>query len=247
MDMHRAEEVEWADAPAQHFTGRAQFGMGLNEEGLNALAVRFEAGARTDWHHHPRGQVLYVVEGSGRIQEEGGDSAEFEAGDAIYTPPGRVHWHGAGPDGSMQHISLTTGEDATIWHPRKVTDEEYNRPYNIQIPREKDIMFNVLQALGAVGGSGKAREVIVAIRGSLGVTQEQWSSKVKSGIPRIEDRTRWASDKLKNIGCIVKEKGVWILTNKGKGFLSRSQQETTEDLNEELWSEAMEYRAGVTD
>ena len=50
----------------------------------------------------------------------------------------------------------------------------------IQVPRERDIMLSVLQALGAIGGSGKPKEVIAGVGGLLGVTGEQWSSKVKS-------------------------------------------------------------------
>ena len=249
MDIHPAEDAEWVDAPAQHFTGRAQFGTQLSEEHLNALAVRFEAGARTDWHHHPNGQVLYVVEGRGRIGEEGG-GAEFEAGDAVYTPPGTAHWHGAGPGAPMMHISLTSGREGTVWHPRKVSEEEYNRTASIHIPKEKDILFSVLQALGAVGGSGKTSEVRAAVDGLLGITQEQGSSMIESGISRIEDRANWASDKLKNLECLEKDEGVWSLTAKGREFLYRSQQESPEDLNKELWSAAMERRArtyGVDD
>ena len=243
MDIHRGEDAEWVDAPAQHFTGRAQFGTQLSQEHLNALAVRFEAGARTDWHHHPKGQVLYVLEGSGRIREEGSAAARFEAGDTLYTPPGKVHWHGAGPDAPMMHISLTSGEDGTVWHPRKVSEEEYNRDAAIRIPREKDILFSVLQALGAIGGSGKTHEVREAVDGLLGVTQEQRSSMIDSGTPRIDDRANWASDKLNNVECLEKEEGVWSLTEKGREFLHRSQQESPEDLNNELWSAAMRRRA----
>ena len=32
-----------------------------------AAVVRFEPGARTHWHSHSDGQVIYVLEGSGRI------------------------------------------------------------------------------------------------------------------------------------------------------------------------------------
>lgn len=241
MERRRAEDVEWADAPAENFTGRVRFGPLSDQGPLNALAVRFEAEARTDWHSHPEGQVLYVVEGRGRIQDDDGTTEEFAAGDAVYTPPGQIHWHGAGPDGPMTHLSLTTG-GATIWEPRKVTNEEYNRISYVTVPREKDIMFNVLQVLGTRGGSGSPQEVVIGMGGLLGVTDEQWSSKIMSGIPRVEDRTRWASDKLKNIGCINKRSGVWSLTDRGREFLHRSQQVPPRDLNEELWKKAMEYR-----
>ena len=241
MECRRAGDVVWVYAPAENFTGRARFGPLSDRGPINVLAVEFEAAARTDWHSHPEGQVLYVVEGRGRIQDDDGNTVEFGAGDTLYTPPGQIHWHGASPDGPMTHISLSTG-GATVWEPRKVTEEEYNRTTPIYIPRERDIMLNVLQAFGALGGSGRPKEVIAGVGGLLGVTGEQWSSKVKSGLPRIEDRTRWASDKLKNIGCLDKYQGIWYLTDKGKKYLFRSQQESPRALNDELWNKAMEYR-----
>lgn len=115
----------------------------------------------------------------------------------------------------------------------------------IQVPRERDIMLSVLQALGAIGGSGTPQEVIAGVGGMLGVTGEQWSSKVKSGISRIDDRTRWASHKLRNIGCLDKDQGVWYLTDKGREFLYRSQQESPRALNDELWNKAVEYRQNL--
>jgi quercetin dioxygenase-like cupin family protein len=37
-----------------------------------AASVHFTPGARTAWHTHPRGQTIYVTEGVGRCQREGG-------------------------------------------------------------------------------------------------------------------------------------------------------------------------------
>ena len=245
MDHRRAGKVEWVDAPSENFTGRVRFGPLSDQGPIKVFAMEFEATARTDWHSHPEGQVLYVVEGLGRIQDHDGATVEFGAGDVLYTPPGQVHWHGAGPDGPMTHFSLTTG-GATIWEPRKVTEEEYGRKTPVQVPRERDIMLSVLQALGAIGGSGKPKEVITGVGGMLGVTGEQWSSKVNSGMSRIDDRTRWASHKLRTIGCLDKDqKGILLLTDKGKEFLYRSQQESPRVLNEELWNNAMEYRQNL--
>jgi hypothetical protein len=36
-----------------------------------AGSVTFDAGARTAWHSHPRGQVLIVTAGVGRVQQWG--------------------------------------------------------------------------------------------------------------------------------------------------------------------------------
>lgn len=126
MDHLRSGDVEWVAAPEEHFTGHVHFGPLSDQGPLNALAVRFDPAARTDWHWHPEGQVLYVTEGSGLVQDDDGTTVEVGPGDTVHTPPNRLHWHGAGPDGSMTHLSLTTG-GATVWEPRKVTDEEYRR------------------------------------------------------------------------------------------------------------------------
>ena len=39
---------------------------------LTASSVHFTPGARTAWHTHPYGQTIYVTEGIGRCQREGG-------------------------------------------------------------------------------------------------------------------------------------------------------------------------------
>ena len=124
MEHRPAEELDWVDAPEEHFTGKVRFGQLSHDGPLNALGVNFEPGARTDWHWHPEGQVLYVTEGAGLVQDDDGTTVEISAGDTVYTPPDQVHWHGARPNSPMTHLSLTTG-DATVWEPRKVTDEEY--------------------------------------------------------------------------------------------------------------------------
>ncbi len=241
MEHRRADKVEWEDAPAENFTGRARFGPLSDHGPLNVLAVRFEATARTDWHSHPEGQVLYVVAGRGRIQDDDGTTVEFGAGDTLYTPPGQIHWHGAGPDGPMTHLSLTTG-GATIWEPRKVTDKEYNRNTPIHIPRTKGLRFTILQALGAMGGEGQAKEVVGMVGRLHGVTEEQWTPKTKTGTSKLDTKIRWAATDLKDIGCLVKGGGIWRLTSKGEEYLRRSQEETRRDLNDELSKLAREYQ-----
>ena len=125
MEHRTAREQQWQPAPEEHFTGRTWFGpMVPPDLALNVLEVLFEPGARTDWHTHPDGQALYVVSGSGRVQTQDGEAVRIGPGDVVYSPPGEVHWHGAGTDGPMVHFSLT-GASPTEWVGRKVTDEEY--------------------------------------------------------------------------------------------------------------------------
>ena len=128
MEHRSSDDVEWVDAPSEHFTGSVRFGPHtkepIDEADINVLGVEFQPGARTDWHSHPGGQVLYVIDGTGRVGVEGGGVVEVAPGDAVWAPPGELHWHGAGPDGTMTHLSITH-LGATEWTDRKVTDEEY--------------------------------------------------------------------------------------------------------------------------
>jgi quercetin dioxygenase-like cupin family protein len=122
------EKHEWVDAPTEHFTGDVKMAAmcDADQPGVKVLGVHFEPGARTNWHSHPTGQVLYVVGGEGLVQTADGHTVEIAAGDVVHSPSGELHWHGARTDDPMMHLSLTTGGD-TVWEPRPVTDEEYNR------------------------------------------------------------------------------------------------------------------------
>ena len=126
MEHWKPGDIRWEKAPPEHFTGEVLFGPVRHDGSLNVLAVSFAPGARTDWHYHPGGQVLYVTEGAGLLQEEDEAAVEIATGDVIYTPPDLAHWHGALPDSPMTHYSHTTGAP-TVWQPRKVTEEEYHR------------------------------------------------------------------------------------------------------------------------
>jgi quercetin dioxygenase-like cupin family protein len=77
-----------------------------------ALVVSFPAGVRTDWHSHPDGQVLYVVEGHGRVGTRDGTVEHVGVGDLVYAPPDEEHWHGASDAEPMRHLALSFGETA---------------------------------------------------------------------------------------------------------------------------------------
>jgi quercetin dioxygenase-like cupin family protein len=76
-------------------------------DGMSLTMVTFEDGSLTHWHEHPGEQLLYIVEGEGRV---GTETEEFtvKAGDVVYSAPGEKHWHGAAPGQTMKHISITT-------------------------------------------------------------------------------------------------------------------------------------------
>jgi quercetin dioxygenase-like cupin family protein len=126
MEHKPTETQSWNPSPSEHFTGDVRNSrISESEEGITLLAVQFAPGARTDWHSHPGGQLLYVVAGAGLVQTDDGTTVTISPGDVVEAPPGERHWHGAAPDSPMTHLSLTTGGD-TRWE-QPVSDEEYRR------------------------------------------------------------------------------------------------------------------------
>ena len=127
MEHTTAQDLAWDPSPEEYFTGRAWFGPLADpqqEDGLTALGVQFEPGARTHWHSHPGGQVLYVASGAGYVQKRDGETVAISSGDIVVTPPGEVHWHGARPNSPMMHLSLTT-HGSTQWQ-GPVSADEYD-------------------------------------------------------------------------------------------------------------------------
>ena len=114
-----------ARGPADWFTGDVWIdpvSQAQPPSRLNIIAVHFTPGARTAWHSHTLGQVLYVTEGEGRVQSRGDPVLSIRPGDVVRTPPDEWHWHGAAPDHFMSHLSLTEGDASWGDH---VTDVEY--------------------------------------------------------------------------------------------------------------------------
>ncbi len=99
---------------------------GVSFAGAN---VTFEPCARTWWHSHTAGQVLFVVAGEGRHQIRGQQIDVLKPGDVIVVPPDTEHWHGASPDSWMSHIAFTPQPEnnTPVWL-KPVSDEEYQGP-----------------------------------------------------------------------------------------------------------------------
>jgi quercetin dioxygenase-like cupin family protein len=95
---------------------------------LGAASVHFTPGARTAWHIHPFGQTIWVTEGVGLCQRDGGPVEIIRPGDRVYFEPGERHWHGASPDRFMTHIAMQEADDSgspVTWG-EHVTDEQYS-------------------------------------------------------------------------------------------------------------------------
>ncbi|WGE86055.1 (R)-mandelonitrile lyase [Actinobacillus equuli] len=113
----------------EFFTGSAFLTEVLEADHNNEFSigsVTFEKGARTNWHTHPKGQVLIVTSGKGWYQERGKPAQVIQTGDVINIPENIEHWHGASADSDLVHLAITNykdGKKVTWLSP--VTDEEY--------------------------------------------------------------------------------------------------------------------------
>ena len=126
MEFTSSSFINWGPAPGEFFTGKAWFGpMGDPDDTTDIIVVGvgFEPSARTNWHSHPGGQVLYCVSGYGLVANEAGDRETLTPGDSVQIPSDELHWHGAGKDSPMFHLSITV--DATAWTDDPVTDDQY--------------------------------------------------------------------------------------------------------------------------
>lgn len=87
--------------------------------------VTFEPGARTNWHYHPDGQILLVIDGVGYYQEKGSSKRILHKGDVVKCPPNKEHWHGASRDQQFIQVAITSRQNGpTVWL-NKVSEEEY--------------------------------------------------------------------------------------------------------------------------
>ncbi len=114
-----------------NFAGTAYLHMmGASDTSLHVSFgnVTFEPKARTNWHSHPGGQLLFITEGKGYYQAKGEPAQLIKKGDYVEIPRNVVHWHGAAPDSEFAHIavSLNTDDGGAVWI-GPVTDEEYHQ------------------------------------------------------------------------------------------------------------------------
>lgn len=112
------------------FTGNAYLTPLVSKDKNNnfsAGSVMFDPSARTNWHTHPKGQVLLVIEGQGLYQEKGKPAQPIKKGDVVNIPENIEHWHGATSTTPMVHVAITNyeGEEQVNWL-QPVTEEDYD-------------------------------------------------------------------------------------------------------------------------
>jgi quercetin dioxygenase-like cupin family protein len=115
-----AEQPDTLLADDPRFTGLATV---MEATDLVVLRLRFEPGARSAWHSHSHGQLLFVEQGRARTQKRGQPMREMGVGESDYTGPNIEHWHGAVPDEPFVQIAVMW-EGEVEWLER-TTDEEY--------------------------------------------------------------------------------------------------------------------------
>jgi quercetin dioxygenase-like cupin family protein len=126
MRIFRSSDAPVGPVDAATFVGRATVQrLAHDETGVPVAVYRvtFADGGRTNWHRHSGPQWLFVVEGRVRVQAEGSERHDLDAGDAVVVAPGERHWHGAAPGNAGTHIAVNV-DAATTWL-EPVSDEEY--------------------------------------------------------------------------------------------------------------------------
>jgi quercetin dioxygenase-like cupin family protein len=115
VDISRGSEAS-EPGPERQFTGNVwldKIAVPSEVSPIAVYSVHFHPGAHTAWHAHPRGQVLYVTEGTGLVQRRGGEVEQIRAGDTVWTEAGEWHWHGAGPRTFMTHLAVQEAVDGS--------------------------------------------------------------------------------------------------------------------------------------
>jgi quercetin dioxygenase-like cupin family protein/quinol monooxygenase YgiN len=104
-----------ADALA-HFNDYAELRRLAPDRNASVTHVHFPPGVRTDWHRHKGQQLLWFIEGEGKVALRDGRSLSCRAGDIVRVNAGSSHWHGASAEHHATHIAITVGE--TVWEDR---------------------------------------------------------------------------------------------------------------------------------
>lgn len=127
MEIFRAAASPFRTADVNSFVGPAQTTLLASSEErtpVHLYRVKFDVGARTNWHKHSGPQWLFIIDGRIRVQRWGEAAEEVEAGDAVVFAPGEKHWHGASPGSRGSHLAINVDVKTEWLEP--VDDREYN-------------------------------------------------------------------------------------------------------------------------
>jgi quercetin dioxygenase-like cupin family protein len=116
--MRIVQQGERSETYGGRFTGRVELEMLEAAEAgdrPDVARVHFSAGAVSNWHSHPGGQHLYLLEGRGRVGMPDGEH-ELAPGDFVAAPAGETHYHGAVRGYDCVWLAITWG--VTDWEDR---------------------------------------------------------------------------------------------------------------------------------
>ena len=108
-------------AEAPNFVGKTAV---LDASNITSGRRLFAAGARSNWHSHPNGQLILNESGEGLHQAQGRPVERLKAGQSTYVGPNVLHWHGAAPGSAMTQVNIGFG-GTTSWG-AAVSDAEYS-------------------------------------------------------------------------------------------------------------------------
>ena len=114
--MRVIESVEASSTYGGRFSGTVRLEMleaAVTPERPDVARVHFEAGAATNWHRHPGGQLLLLLDGRGRVGTDDESRLDLAPGTVVSAPPDERHWHGAMPGADCTWLALTYG--TTAW------------------------------------------------------------------------------------------------------------------------------------
>jgi hypothetical protein len=92
--------------------------------GQPAPGAIWKAGDRSFWHCHSGGQLLFLHEGVGRVQQRGQRARTLHKGETEYAGPGVEHWHGADPNASAHFFQTAYANSQTLWM-EEVSKDDY--------------------------------------------------------------------------------------------------------------------------
>ena len=96
------------------------------EQAVAVGNVTFPPKSRSNWHYHPAGQSLLVLDGVGYYQQRGEPVRVLRKGQTVQCPPDVEHWHGAANDSWFVQLAMTKEHpDGRVVWGEAVTDEEY--------------------------------------------------------------------------------------------------------------------------
>lgn len=166
----RAETFTVNQGPAAQFSGNVNFSRFPVMPSAGAVApaiVRFEAGAHSNWHSHPHGQYLIVIEGEGRTQKWGEPVQVIRTGDVVWCPPDVKHWHGAAEHSAMAHIAISpvsADNKAVSWlEPveQATTDKPDTKKANTAVVlTEKQLAILPIAAINATGDLARLKPAL---------------------------------------------------------------------------------------